>query len=100
MAEYIEKQAAIKAVHAEFDECLVWDESGQYTANEVENVLEAIPPADVRPVVRGQWIEDESGIVICSNCGEEHEWDNYRANFCDTCGADMRGGDADGEEKD
>lgn len=30
---------------------------------------------------------------ICSNCGEEHEWDAYRASFCDTCGAKMDGGE-------
>jgi hypothetical protein len=48
------------------------------------------PSADVRPVVRGHWIEDGSGCVCCSACGEEHEWDTFRANFCDNCGADMR----------
>lgn len=47
MAEYIDKQVAIDAVHGEFDECLVWDTSGLETANVVENVLGIIPPADV-----------------------------------------------------
>ena len=36
---------AIDAVHAEFDECLVWDESGQYTADEVERILTEVPSA-------------------------------------------------------
>lgn len=40
---------------------------------------------------KGEWIE-ESGIQICPFCGEEHEWEAYRASFCDQCGADMRGG--------
>ena len=29
------------------------------------------------------------GIQICSECGEEHEWEDYRAPYCDTCGAKM-----------
>lgn len=38
--------------------------------------------------VHGHWIEDD-GVQICSNCGEEHEWEYYRAPFCDQCGAMM-----------
>lgn len=37
---------------------------------------------------KGEWIE-EDGVQICSNCGEEHEWVDYRAPFCDQCGAIM-----------
>ena len=48
------------------------------------------PAADVAPVVHGQWME-EDGVQICSNCGEEHCWDEYRAPFCDNCGARMDG---------
>ena len=47
-----------------------------------------IPAADVAAVQRGRWIE-ENGIQICSECGEEHEWEDYRAPYCDTCGARM-----------
>ena len=38
--------------------------------------------------MRGRWIE-ENGCQICSECGEEHEWDEYRAAYCDVCGAEM-----------
>ena len=48
------------------------------------------PAADVAPVVHGKWLE-EDGAQICSNCGEEHCWDEYRATFCDNCGARMDG---------
>lgn len=41
----ISRQAAIDAVHKEFDECLVWDESGKHTADEVERVLTDVPSA-------------------------------------------------------
>lgn len=40
---------------------------------------------------RGHWITDSNGVIICSECGEEHEWIDYRASFCEHCGADMRG---------
>lgn len=46
------------------------------------------PRIDVAPVRRGRWIE-EDGMQICSECGEEHEWEDYRAPYCDTCGAKM-----------
>ena len=54
-----------------------------------------IPAADVAPVRRGRWIE-ENGIQICSECGEEHEWEDYRAPYCDTCGARMNKEEANG----
>ena len=41
-----------------------------------------------RYVVHGRWLED-NGVQICSNCGAEHEWADYRASWCDCCGAKM-----------
>lgn len=43
MNDTISRQAAIDAVHKEFDECLVWDESGERTADEVEIILDNVP---------------------------------------------------------
>lgn len=54
-----------------------------------------IPTADVVEVKHGEWIVDEEGFVICSECGEEHTWDEFRPLYCDMCGAKM-----DGERKD
>lgn len=45
----------------------------------------------VAPVVHGRWIKDSSGVVYCSECGEEHEWLDFRATYCDACGAKMDG---------
>lgn len=56
--------------------------------------VECFQPSDVAPVRRGRWIE-EDGIQICSECGEEHEWEDYRAPYCDTCGAKMNKEEAD-----
>lgn len=55
--------------------------------------LAILPAADVAPVRHGRWIKDgEDGPIYCSECGEEHEWGDYRASYCDTCGAKMDGG--------
>lgn len=71
-----------------------------------KDTFEAVPAADVRPVVRGKW---EHGREIartmlgnetlaieyedwhCSACGavvEDYEFPRYK--FCPNCGADMR----------
>ena len=52
------------------------------------DVFAEISAADVAPVRRGHWIE-ENDCQLCSECGEEHEWDEYRAAYCDVCGAEM-----------
>lgn len=45
MSDLISRKAAIDEVHKEFDECLVWDESGECTADEVERIIEDLPSA-------------------------------------------------------
>ena len=78
MAEYINKEEYCENYcrcsneHCDRQSCPIWK----------------APAADVAPVRRGHWIE-ESGCQICSECGEEHEWDEYRATYCDVCGAEM-----------
>jgi len=62
-------------------------------------VIEAIPAADVEPVVRGGWVKykyesgREAKFYMCSVCemgnpldGERNEW---FPNFCPHCGAHM-----------
>ena len=47
--------------------------------------------ADVRPVVRGKWVQGDMptyGGYKCSVCGANTVL--YKANFCPNCGADMR----------
>lgn len=53
MDEYIDREAAIKAIyesdHFSVRECFGW------SAREIEEVLRAIPAADVAPVRHGRW---------------------------------------------
>ena len=70
--EYCEKGCRCRNEYCDKQSCPIWK----------------APAADVAPVRRGHWIE-ENGCQICSECGEEHEWCEYRAAYCDVCGAKM-----------
>ena len=60
--------------------------------------IEDYPAAEVKPVVRGEWIygyDEQTGErdlypLTCSVCGEKHPW---TPPYCPFCGADMRGGE-------
>lgn len=54
-------------------------------------IINEQPTVDAVEVKHGRWIVDESGVIICSECGAEHEWQDYRASFCEDCGAKMDG---------
>jgi len=91
MAEYIDTSIN----PADYIE--VWEaedtEHGKQLVMAVDD-LKCLPPADVRPVKRGEWIGD-GDCIICSNCKTAYTF--MGSNFCPSCGADMRGGDADGK---
>lgn len=95
MSDYISREAIIGKVEKHYcAPCkgqggdLGGDWCRSCVINSVLEKVRGIPAADVTPVRRGRWIE-ENGIQICSECGEEHEWEDYRAPYCDTCGAKM-----------
>lgn len=81
--EYISREAALKDFEASNAENPRW------TPQRVKTLLLRQHTADAAPIVYGVWLE-EDGMQICSNCGEEHEWDDYRASYCEDCGAKMR----------
>ena len=49
--------------------------------------------SDVRPVVRGRWVEKPyllGTTNVCSVCGENYGMPHRKFKFCPNCGADMR----------
>lgn len=54
---------------------------------------------DIPEKAEAVWITDEEGFVTCSNCGEEHTWDDFRPPFCDMCGKRMRDGREDARDE-
>ena len=82
MAEYIGRDAAIEAAKHAWAKGL---EPSQY--------IEALPAADVAPVVHGRWIPFHSkisgDIQYCSACEIGFA---AKADYCPHCGAIMDGG--------
>ena len=61
---------------------------------QVIDLLDAIPAADVRPVKHGEWIVDDPGdyqLIECDQCHAQM-WNHQSElpNYCYECGADMR----------
>ena len=112
MAEYIEKQALLKALEADFstdwadyasknnfDKDYIDGVRDEY--DDVLTIIRKQPAADVQPVKRGRWIAENRDIrgyadcYTCSNC------QNYtytytlmrdcEYDYCPNCGAYMRG---------
>jgi len=91
MAEYIEREKAARILREEATAHYPTAfHVGLYAA---ARVIDSIPAADVRPVVRGRWIRPtrvpDSMLDECSVCG--FDTGAYTFNFCPNCGADMRG---------
>ena len=101
MEDLIRRSDAIKALHDEWDECLVVDECGEYIADICENVIDIIPSADTdiseysdklwknayergkadRP--QGEWLifDGESDLYVdikCSYCRKVYTVDSYK----------------------
>jgi hypothetical protein len=98
VSDYISREAAIEAMYKDAEahpEHTFW-------ASQFET-LRNIPAADVRPVVRGKWIQTtqpmgwrDEDCAECSVCGEDFVLDEWAMdeftnlmNFCPNCGARM-----------
>ena len=86
MTEYIRRDAAIEAAKHAWAKGL---EPSQY--------IEALPAADVAPVVHGRWEHLGGDEWCCSACGfvitTEGSWDKPTKKYCEDCGAKMDGGE-------
>jgi hypothetical protein len=107
MTDYISREAVKQIIAAQCgecaDACLEFDgiqpDCNQCLLHGVLKELATIPAADVRPVVRGKWVEELHPNVRyyqykCSICGKFSGHDSegwiWKPNFCPECGADMR----------
>ena len=92
MAEYIEREAAFNAILK-----LVPKVDGDgycwVIRGDAATAIDAIPAADVRPVVRGEWKPHKTKTGKnwwkCSACDYVSEHKAHH-NYCPNCGADMR----------
>ena len=100
MAEYIDREAAVKAFN-NFDAGRA--DSPPFTLltpEEFAEYLYEIPAADVAPVVHGEWylLDDCANAgLYCSVCSrrvhrEEFAYKKLRSKYCPHCGAKMDGG--------
>ena len=111
MAEYITKEAAIYVF--EWGEADVIEDCGNgynfgFSRGIIKSAINAIPTADVAPVVHGRWVHsryedcaEQFELVKCSRCNHEaYAMAIYvrGGNYCPNCGAKMDGGvDDDGK---
>lgn len=54
---------------------------------ELENAIE---DGELVPVVHGEWVEDDTGVMhYCSRCHQYNGSTTYEPNYCPNCGAKM-----------
>ena len=88
MAEYIEREAAIRVVNGQ--------SSLTMTRSSLIDSISKLPTADVVPVVRTRWEHLGGDEWWCHVCGfvltTEGSWDKPTKKYCEDCGAKMDGG--------
>ena len=91
MAECIDRQVAIEQIKAEWAKLPLSETTG---FGVLMRVLTSIPAAEVRPVVKAQWVYTDMSRLVCSNCGnpvafalKKDGW--HHGDYCPNCGARM-----------
>ena len=102
MSDLIERQAAIDAIDVLCQEHRYkipgkretyseYNEAWQDALDRAEGVIFNLPSAQPKQKT-GKWIEYISEHGKCSRCGNQVDLlDGKEHNFCEVCGADMRG---------
>ena len=115
MAEYIEREAAIKALKdnvTEMERHIYFGSNLGVPEDEIEDIVNEIPVADVEPVKHAAFVRDEEHWYICGNCHHatcsefdlEGEYQKIeiggkvetiyalkQPNYCKHCGSKMDG---------
>ena len=102
MAEYIKRSAVFEQFdNADADVCETDDFGGVdygFGMKNIKELINAIPAADVAPVVHGKWIVRFDGPYkrrrcYCSHCGKHNGVGGIAKNqekpYCPNCGAKM-----------
>lgn len=109
MAEYFEREAAIRVAGYATDEHPYSVEKGLVLMTDLYNKgwsdacdyirdkLGSLSAAEVAPVVHGRWAHLGGDEWCCSACGfvvtTEGSWDTPTKKYCEDCGARMDGDD-------
>lgn len=97
--EYIDREAVYPLAKKICDAFRSGEYSPVLMPHIILDLIDAIPAADVRPVVRGKWNYTEMYFDdyawVCSVCGEPWVLNDgtpaeNNMNFCPNCGSDMR----------
>ena len=100
MTEYIERETVIKALKdnvTEMESYIYFGSNLGVPEDEIEDIVNEIPAADVEPVKHGKWTSngDDWECYKCSICRNEAYWDadygQQLFDFCPWCGAKMDG---------
>ena len=82
MDNYIKREDALQAIES----CAGWSRPLESAYEEIQ----AIPAADVAPVVHARWDDSLDGITpFCTACGCTHRCLIRRPLYCPNCGAKM-----------
>lgn len=93
MTDYIERDRLMSEIEKSVEAAV--QDGNLVVADAFETMRDlvyAFPAADVRPVVRGRWVDepDSNRMCACSLCGQ---WITKELsdcfNYCPNCGADM-----------
>ena len=89
MAEYIERESAIKSLLNDSPEQV------GYSREDAADCIRYMDAADVFLVRHGRWLcvdTDTEQFFLCNRCKKKEYWES---NYCPNCGCLMDGGEQD-----
>ena len=85
MAEYINREAAIRALLNDAPEQV------SYSREDAADCIRYMDAADVAPVVHGRWLYGDYYDIgdVCSECDWDSQMTHPSYRYCPNCGAKM-----------